>query len=362
MTTPSRIVSELPRQKSEVLKFAVDPIQVLFLSTTVKRERLTLGRERLVDESSGRIMQVGGQAALILDQLEAGASLTTLMQRTRLVMPAGSDSSSKVSAFVTRLGEAGMLQNLSVPSVGPRIVVLPNLDATAQALAVVLLKVPRPALAVATVLALILAAMAVVAMLAAHGLSPWVRYGNWRVVLVLPLSFAFIILHECAHAVVARLTGIRIVQCGLLVGAWRPPRFFVRSSVDYLKLDRLRRMRICLAGPAADLVMLGGLSSILLLISPSCAWRPMLAFAFLTKALALTGNLSPLSKSDMSDALAAYFDDFFIARASLVRGQVRTSNKSHVRTYRTLAAAFVILAITSWFFILLIEFRAGDLR
>jgi hypothetical protein len=354
--------TEPPNSRNPSGALVLDPRQSLDLSDGVKREPIGAGRERLVNEKSGRVIQVGGQASAILDLIEGGTCLEALIEQFQRSRQGGPDISPKIMAFVSQLGEAGMLRGIGAAASGPRKLVLPNPDPFARAMARILVMAPPAVQRAAAAVVLIGAGIAIFTMLATGRLAPLGALANWTVLIAIPIMVLLIVFHEGMHAVVARMNGVPIVEAGIIIRGFRPPAFFVRSSTAFLSLAKPNRMRICLAGPAADVFLLGGLSVALLTLPAASAWRPVLTLTFLAKALGTTGNLSPFPKSDMSDALAAFFDDYFIARSSLSRGKQGHSKPKDIAAYRLILGAFVALALMFWILVIVSEINAGWFR
>jgi hypothetical protein len=323
------------------------PDAVLRIAAEVRRQRSQTGREYLTHSGTGRVVQVGGMSAVLLERLERGVRLADLIAEIELTYPG---VGLKITAFVAQLERAGMLENSPGQKTARQYVIaMPNPDRAARAVAAAFSRL-APQLRWALLFVCLAGSLVLGFMVAIGGSLQAMRdVLDPHVALVVLLLPPFSLAHEFAHAVAARFVGVPIVAAGILLRPWRTTASFVRTDDSILALPRGKRMQVCLAGPVADLTTIGVVSAVLLVTPAGSPWALVLSMAFLLKAASFTSNLSPLNKSDMSDALGALFDDYRIRGVALgADPRKQLFSTAQVRSYRIFAAVFVVVALGLW--------------
>jgi|GEM_PF-6030965 len=307
----------------------------------------------LVSKKDGTSVRVSQGAVDLLPLLAEGADSETLVARLRALYPQARNPASKLKMFLAQLAQAGLLDNLvEQPRVKPsaRKIVLGNPDAVAKKFASAFMLVPSWLRAAFTV-SLIIAACAGIGALfldknnLPHPMRLFDAFSVWGlmafIILVVPL-------HEFAHAVACRMSGVPVGQAGLLFHGIMPGPY-VDTGFFYQIRGKFQRFRVPAAGPLIDLLA-AGTAAWLLVLFDSTSFSPALVTLFLLSMAFVYLDTNPLAPSDGSRMLEALLDDELARRSALSRRRSGLSYWKSVWLYRaTIVLHFAISALFIWY-------------
>lgn len=295
------------------------------------------GGQVLFADGEGRGVRVSPVAASLYPSLRTGASPAALVAELQLRYPRAAGIEEQVLAFVAKLVAVGLIAHDAPTAPASVSSVTRVVDWIAGSIASPLRRLP-PRVRAAGAVAVVLAAVVVVA--SAVGARPHVALvaGAWRSVLVILL--VAIPMHELAHAIVARIVGVRVTNVGVTIRGL--PRLHVHTP-GAVSAARLHRVAIAAAGPATDLMI------------SACAWSAVRhggpAWLAITATWSLLGALaasSPLVDGDGARALCALLDDELVRQAALGL-PARLTPRRRVRAYRwTIVGHLVICVLVVW--------------
>ena len=320
--------------------------EIFRLSRSIRREARTGGRLRLIDDDTGRVIEVNAFGAALASRLVHGACLNDIVAEIRRRFPSDSNVAAKVSAFVGKLQTTGMIEGVLARPEPGRLYQFHTVDRPIRRISNLLNVFPTKVWLLLGALAITVALGSIVVVVSTHAMSSLWRVDPIQLLYVLPLTLGFTLLHETMHALVAGYQRVRVAAAGVRLRRRRPPIFFVRCGMQFTTLQKWGRVAICMAGPASDILVLGSISQALIWLPPESSARPVLSLCFIVKAIGLTANLSPIPKTDLSDAVMTYFDDYLLARkASWRRGP---ASSPEVSLYRRLLPIYIVSAMAFW--------------
>lgn len=316
------------------------------------RVRLTPGVSRVHRNGSVLLLAPEGSSVMvsplvdeIWDLLVAGVAVGELDRELRERRPHARDVSSKLETFLTRLGDAGLLEGHDPPTRPPRRRIEIPIDAVARRVACLLRRVPRPLLAALVVACAAVATAGLILLLAG---SQHPRVSELSEHLSLPGAFAVVMLislHELGHAVACRLEGVAAGPAGIRVGRLGIPRPYVHTPFAAGIADPHRRSVIPAGGPLVDLLLGGAAAWTLIAVDPAGAAGSVVWVIVLYAYIAIDVGTSPLPVGDGSHLLEALLDDDFARGAALFGRHSRFVRRRSVRIYRAVCLAHVICTI-----------------
>ncbi|MFI7240617.1 PqqD family peptide modification chaperone [Streptomyces qinglanensis] len=271
----------------------------------------------LYDASSGIYHRLSRSAAGLVQRLDGSRSLediATMMAAHGTKTPEAART--ELDRFVRNLYDSGLLDGAPTPQrardtgrrgkrnqMMPRFVVsrtlLPRL---LEPLAVPLRRVPGRVTAgvhlAGGVLGTVLACWALFA-----GPSPDPRPAHWTTLLALVLFLCQIVLHECAHAMVAQILKVPVRGFGFALLFYFMPLAYVDRTDAYRLRSRASRAVLALAGPVND-GWAAGLTALVAVMADGTA-ASVAATMLVFQIFSLITNLNPLLPSDGYAALEA---------------------------------------------------------
>jgi len=286
----------------------------------------------------------------LLPLLAEGADSEALVARLRALYPQARNPASKLKLFLAQLAQAGLLDNLTEqPRAKPsaRKIVLGNPDVLAKKFADAFMLFPNWLRTAFTVSFVVAACTGIVALFLdknnlPHPMRLFDAFSVWGLI-----AFILIVvpLHEFAHAVACRMSGVPVGHAGILFHGIMPGPY-VETGFFYQIRGKSQRFRVPAAGPLIDLLAAGTAAWLLILLdSPPLA--PALATLFLISMAFVYLDTNPLAPSDGSRMLEALLDDELARRSALSRKRSGLSYWKSVWLYRT--AIFFHLTISSLF-------------
>ena len=304
----------------------------------------------LVSKRDGTSVRVSQGAVELLPLLAEGADSETLVARLRLLYPQARNPASKLKLFLAQLAQAGLLDNLAEqPRTKPsaRKIVLGNPDVIAKKFSDAFMFIPNWLRTALTVSFVVAACMGIVELFLdknnlPHPMRLFDAFSIWGLV-------AFIVvvvpMHEFAHAVACRMSGVPVGHAGILFHGIMPGPY-VETGFFYQIRGKFQRFRVPAAGPLIDLLAAGTAAWLLLLLdSPTLS--PALTTLFLISMAFVYLDTNPFAPSDGSRMLEALLDDELARRSALSRKRSGLSYWKSVWLYRTII--FLHLAISGLF-------------
>lgn len=316
----------------------------------VRRDRMVV----LVSPVDGRSVRISKVGEELIPLLAGGASLDEMARHLNRRFPGAGDVRFKLRRFLEQLADAGLLADRDAAKRRRplRRIDLLQLDGAARRVAAVLRTLPRD-LGWGLVWALALFSAMGIAALVLSGKLPHPRElatgFSWAGMLFLLL--VILPLHEFAHAVAARLAGIRVGAAGLAVHGFVPGPYVDTGNI-YQLADRRSRFWIPAAGPLVDLAACG--TAAWMIVTGSDALGSTAAgampFLFLASLIMLLMNLNPLMPSDGSNMLSALLNDELARRSAISLRASPLSRPMDVAIYRIVTSLFWQgLAVLLWF-------------
>ena len=328
----------------------------------LERERYTLGEDidvvrrsqalLLFARGSGRTVRVSLTAAALLPMLQSGATFPQLREVLRQHHPDATDVEHKLRAFLRTLDASRVLRDDGEQDVRQRRRHRHPLfaaDPIARVLAAPLRRVlPRPLGAWIAALTM-LASIAAIGALAQRGQLPTpaflAQHLDWRGLLVF---FGLVMpLHELAHAVACRLSGVAAGTAGVLMHGGLVPGPYVETNQTYLLTDRWKRFAVPAAGPFVNLLAAGACAALLAAGGVAPAWIPAVRTVLFASLLFVFFDTNPFAASDGSHCIEALLEDELARRHALVpRPLERSAEMRPARRYRICMALHLALAVS----------------
>jgi len=289
----------------------------------------------LVEPQSGRSVRVSSAAHDLLPLLVQGASFDTLAARLRERHPGARDVDSKLRQFLAQLEQAGLLGQGAAPRVHPRWIHF-EADPAARWLAAHVQRLPSRLGWGLLLLLCLSAAAAVAALLWRGGLPhPSALFTQFSLLGLLLFVAVVVPLHEAAHALACRLSGVPVGDAGLLLHNGLMPGPYVNTSQMYRVAAKAPRFWVAAVGPLVDALGLAAAAAWLLALGPhSEELRAAASTLLLLCAAFLFLDTNPLAPSDGSRMLEALLGDELARRSALSRQRALLSSHKTVAWYR----------------------------
>jgi hypothetical protein len=314
------------------------------------RVRLKPGVRRVRRPGALLLLPPGGNPVMvspmvdeIWDLLVAGVQVSELASELRERRPRARDVASKLTVFLNRLWNAGLLEGsgaCALPS--PSRIEIP-IDPLARACASLLRRVPRP-LFVAVIVGFAAASLCGLLVLLVSAKHP--RMSNLPEHLtvegVLIIVFLLIPLHELGHAAACRFAGVASGPAGIRFGRLGIPHPYVVTSLAWGIEQATRRCWIPAGGPLVDLFVGGAAAWGLVVFDPPGVLGSVVWLVALYALIAVNVGTSPIPVGDGSHLLEALLDDEFARGAALLWRRNRFVRPHSVRIYRLVCIGHVI--------------------
>lgn len=329
---------------SEVLRLHPDVIV-----TEMENGKILLNRKQ-----NENALSVGKSAALILNALKEGKTLPEIVEQVQPEISGNKKAealSEQIRSFLSRLAEAEMLVGFcdGVKKDSPYLfeLELPNPDRVASIVAA-----PLKMLPLYLVLAVALALTAL-SLLSVQQLLTGNAFASFRdlltpfALLVVLATLPLALFHEFFHAIVARIFSVPTIYAAVVLLPYRIlPSMFVRVGPTLKYLKTRQKIAIAMAGPFADILMLGLISTVLLKASLQPGAQTALSWLFILQVLRTVINLSPATKSDVADTFEIALNFPELRQRSLARWKSKPMPPQIV-FYRVLTVVYLVTLVTS---------------
>ena len=292
-------------------------------------------------------VRVGAAALDLVPLIREGTSFERLAALLRTRHPAAGDVDAQLAVFLGQLWHAGLLEGAPGARArrsSARRFRLVDPDPLARRIAAAVGLLPAPVRRVALA-ASIAAAAAALGWVASSGQRPRVsdvahRFDPYALALFV---LVVIPLHELAHAVAARRTGVAVTDIGVLLWKRVFPTPYSDTSGAYRVSGRSARALIAFAGPLVDLWSAGVAAA----VAVTAAGEPAHAALYLVVlcGLAVCFDVNPMFPSDGSRVLEALAGDELLRQRALAPRAAGRARPAAVRAYR--AAALFWIAATA---------------
>jgi hypothetical protein len=309
--------------------------------------RLKPGTRRV--RRSGALLLVAPETNLIMvspivDQiwqsLVGGTTFAALQTELQQHRPRAKDVRSKLSAFLNRLSEAGLLEGSSPGQPDKTMRLEFPIAPLATRLASVVHRLPSGAASGVCGALALGAAGSLIALLASPSRPRLTSTGHYRSVPGAIAILAQMCLHELGHATACQLAGEPTGPAGIRFNRLGMPRPYV-ATPRACGIERpLHRALVAAGGPLVDLLVGGASAIVVLALKPAGLLGEVANIVALYSLVAVNVGTSPLPQGDGSRVLEALLDDDF-ARAAALGRPSRFTRPTSTRWYRAICAVHV---------------------